>query len=45
MLVNVRRLASDGANSSRDPVVEASSRVQGARIASGLSASSSRGSD
>ena len=45
VLVDVRRLASDSASSSRDPVVEASSRVQGARSASGLSASSSRGLD
>ena len=30
LLADVRRLASDGASSSRDPVVEASSRVQGA---------------
>ena len=45
VLADVQRLASDNASSSRDPVVEASSRVQGARSASGLSASSSRGSD
>ena len=45
MLADVRRLASDIASSSRDPVVEASSRVQGAGSASGLSASSSRGLD
>ena len=43
VLANVRRLASDGASSSRDLVVEASSRVQGARSALGSSASSSRG--
>ena len=30
LLADVRRLASEGASSSRDPVVEASSRVQGA---------------
>ena len=45
MLADVRRLASDSASSSRDPVVEASSRMQGVRSASGLSASSSQGSD
>ena len=45
VLADVRRLASDSASSSRDPVVEASSRVQGARSASGLSASSGRGLD
>ena len=45
MLADVRRLASDSANSSKDPVVEASSRVQGAQSASGLYSSSSRGSD
>ena len=44
MLANVQRLVSSSANSSRDLVVEASSRVQGARSASGSSASSSRGS-
>ena len=45
VLADVRRLASGGASSSRDLVVEASSRVQGARSASGSSASSSRGPD
>ena len=45
MLLDVRRLASGSAGSSRDPVVEASSQVQGARIASRLSTSSSRSSD
>ena len=40
VLADVRRLASDNASSSRDLVVEASSRVQGARSASGLSTSS-----
>ena len=45
MLADVRRLASDSASSSRDPVVEALSRVQGAQSASGSSASSSRGYD
>ena len=45
MLANVWRLASSSASSSRDPVVEASSQVQGARSASGLSAPSSRSSD
>ena len=45
VLADVRCLASGGASSSRDLVVEASSRVQGARSASGSSASSSRGLD
>ena len=45
VLADVRCLASAGASSSRDLVVEASSRVQGARSASGSSASSSRGPD
>ena len=45
MLTDVRRLISGSTSSSRDLVVEASSRVQGARSASRLSASSSRGSD
>ena len=45
MLVDVRRLASSSASSSRDLVVEASSQVQGARSASRSFASSSRGPD
>ena len=45
MLADVRRLASGGASSSQDLVVEASSLVQRARSASGSSASSSRGPD
>ena len=45
VLVDVRRLASGSASSSRDLVVEASSQVQGAQSASSLSASSSRGPD
>ena len=45
VLADVRRLASGGASSSRDLVVEALSRVQGAWSASGSSASSSRGPD
>ena len=45
VLADVLRLASGSASSSRDLVVEASSRVQGARSASRSSASSSRGSD
>ena len=45
VLADVRRLASGSAGSSRDLVVEALSQVQGARSASGLSASSSRSSD
>ena len=44
MLADVRRFVSGNASSSRDPVVEASSSVQGARSASSLSASLSRGS-
>ena len=43
VLADVWRLASSGASSSRDLVVEASSQVQGARSASRLFASSSRG--
>ena len=45
VLADVRRLVSGSASSSRDLVVEASSRVQGARSASRSSASSSQGSD
>ena len=45
VLADVRRLASGSASSSRDLVVEASSRVQGAQSASRSSASSSRGPD
>ena len=45
MLVDVRRLASSSASSSRDLVVEASSQVQGAWSASRSFASSSRGPD
>ena len=45
VLADVRCLASGSANSSQDLVVEASSRVQGARSASRSSASSSRGPD
>ena len=45
MLADVRRLVSGSASSFRDLVVEASSRVQGARSASRSSASLSRGSD
>ena len=45
MLADVRRLASGSVSSSRDLVVKASSRVQGAQSASRSSASSSRGSD
>ena len=44
MLADVRRLVSGDASSSRDPVIEASSRVQGARSASRSSSSSSGGS-
>ena len=44
VLADVRCLVSGNASSSRDPIVEASSRVQGARGASRSSASSSRGS-
>ena len=43
VLTDVRRLASGSASSSKDLVVKASSRVQGARSASESSASSSRG--
>ena len=45
MLADVRRLASGSVSSSRDLVVEASSRVQGARSSSWSPASSSRGPD
>ena len=45
MLTDVRRLASGSTSSSRDLVVEASSRVQGARSASRSFASSRRGPD
>ena len=45
VLADVRRLASGKASSSRDLVVEASSRVQGAQSASRSSASSSQGPD
>ena len=45
VLADVRRLVSGNASSSRDLVVEASSRVQGDRSASRSPASSSRGSD
>ena len=41
MLADVRRLVSSSASSSKDPVIEASSRVQGARSTSRPSASSS----
>ena len=41
VLVDVRRLVSGGTSSSRDPVIEASSQVQGARSVSRSSASSS----
>ena len=44
MLADVRRLVSGGASSSRDPVIEASNRVQGPRSASRSYASSSGGS-
>ena len=43
MIADVRRLVSGSASSSRDPVVEASSQVQGARSTSRSSASSSGG--
>ena len=43
MIADVRRLVSDSVSSSRDPVVEASSRVQGARSASRSPAFSSGG--
>ena len=42
VLADVRQLASGSASSSKDLIVEASSRVQGARSASGSSDSSSR---
>ena len=45
VLADVRRLAFGNAGSSRDLIVEASSRVQGAQSASRSSASLSRGSD
>ena len=45
VLANVRRLASGNVSSSRDLVVEASSRVQGARSLSQSPTSSSRGPD
>ena len=45
MLADVRRLASGSASSSWDLVVDASSRVQGARSASRSSASLSQGPD
>ena len=45
MLTDVRRLISGSVSSSRDLVVEASSRVQGARSVSRSSAYSSRGFD
>ena len=41
MLADVRRLVSSGASSSKDPIIEALSRVQGARRATRSSASSS----
>ena len=41
MIANLRRLVSGSASSSRNPVIEASSRVQGARGTSRSSASSS----
>ena len=44
VLADVRHLVSGGASSSKDPVIEASSWVQGARSASRSSTSSSRGS-
>ena len=44
VIANVRRLVSGTASSSRDPVVDASSQVQGARSASRSPASSSGGS-
>ena len=45
VLVDIRRLASGNVSSSRDLVVEASSRVQGARSLSHSLTSSSRGPD
>ena len=44
MVADLRRLVSGGASSSRNPVIEASSRVKGAQSTSRSSASSSRGS-
>ena len=41
VVADLRRLVSRGASSSRDPVVEASSRVQGVGSSSGASTSSS----
>ena len=45
VVTDLRRLVSRGASSSRDPVVEGSSRVQGVGSASWASTSSSEGSD
>ena len=45
VIADVRRLVSEGTNSSKNPVVAESSRVQGDRSASGSSASSSGGPD
>ena len=44
MIADLRRLVSESASSSRNPVIEASSRVQGARSISRSSSFSSRGS-
>ena len=44
MVADLRRLVSDGSSSSRNPVIEASSRVHGAGSTSRPSASSSGGS-
>ena len=44
VITDLRRLVSGSASSSRNPVIEASSRVQGAGSTSRLSASLSRGS-
>ena len=44
VVADLRRLVSHGASSSRDPAVEASSRVQGVGSASGASTSSRRSS-
>ena len=44
VVTDLRRLVSGGASSSRNPVIEVSSRVQGAGSTSRLSASSSGGS-
>ena len=44
MVADLRRLVSGGVSSSRNPVIEASSRVQGAGSTSRSSASSSGGS-